>query len=174
MESAKEFLQKAQERQKKQYDKNRQDHKFQVGQKVLVKSTVWQSEVDKDRPAGKLIPKYIGLLRLEERTGPNTFRVQLPPNSRHHPIVNVDAMKPYSEGRELRRHRPPDVLLNPETGEQEYEVEEVLDKKLIRGRPHYLIKFKGYPVSDSSWLPMENLVNARRAVQEFERTHRSP
>jgi hypothetical protein len=44
-------------------------------------------------------------------------------------------------------------------GKEEYEVEKILDmKQKGQGcKMHYLIKWKGYPTSDNSWEPEENV-----------------
>ncbi len=50
---------------------------------------------------------------------------------------------------------PPDLI----EGEQEFEVEKILDAQ-PRGRGckmHFLVKWKGYPTSDNSWEPRKNL-----------------
>jgi hypothetical protein len=55
-------------------------------------------------------------------------------------------------------------------GEEEYEVEKILDAK-PRGRGHkmhYLVKWKGYPVSDNSWEPKEN-IHTEELIVEFEK-----
>jgi hypothetical protein len=34
---------------------------------------------------------------------------------------------------------------------QFYKVEQILDKKIMRGKVHYKILWEGYPESDASW-----------------------
>ena len=52
--------------------------------------------------------------------------------------------------------------------QDEYEVEDVLDKRIIRKKTQYLVKWKGYPLHDATWEPMEHLENAQDAVNRFE------
>jgi len=52
--------------------------------------------------------------------------------------------------------------------EIEYEVEEILDKKVRKGKNFYLLKWKGYPDSANSWEPEENLSTCPLLVQQFE------
>ena len=61
--------------------------------------------------------------------------------------------------------RPPPDLID---GEQEFEVEKILDAQPRgRGRKmHFLVKWKGYPTSDNSWEPRENL-HADRLIREY-------
>jgi len=35
----------------------------------------------------------------------------------------------------------------------EYEVEDILEKRIISGEAHYLVKWKGYDASESTWKP---------------------
>jgi hypothetical protein len=48
-------------------------------------------------------------------------------------------------------------------------VEKIIDmKQKGRGRKtHYLIKWKGYPTSDNSWEPEDN-VNAKELIREYQ------
>jgi hypothetical protein len=55
--------------------------------------------------------------------------------------------------------------------EPEYEVEQILDKKMSWCKPYYLVKWKGYPLHDSTWEPRENLVNCKKLLEEYEVTH---
>ena len=54
-------------------------------------------------------------------------------------------------------------------GEEEFEVEKIIDmKQMGRGRKtYYLVKWKGYPTSDNSWEPWEN-IHADELIKEFQ------
>ncbi|KAF8748816.1 Chromo (CHRromatin Organization MOdifier) domain [Rhizoctonia solani] len=63
--------------------------------------------------------------------------------------------------------RPP-----PETieGEEEYEVEQIIDSKRQRGKWFYLIKWKGYGPEDNSWEPEELLEHSQEEIQRFNKS----
>ena len=48
-----------------------------------------------------------------------------------------------------------------------YEVENILDKRQSRGKTEYLIKWKGYSTSESTWEPLTNLKNIKEIIQKF-------
>ncbi len=50
---------------------------------------------------------------------------------------------------------------------QEYAVEKILDMKIIDDQVYYLIKWEGYPESESTWEPIEHLTNILHLVEEF-------
>ena len=54
-------------------------------------------------------------------------------------------------------------------GEEEYEVEKIIDmKQMGRQRKTYdLVKWKGYPTSDNSWEPQEN-IHVDELIREFQ------
>ncbi len=52
---------------------------------------------------------------------------------------------------------------------EEYEVEEILGVKISKGKKLYHVKWKGYPLSDATWEPKENLGNAPKLLIEFEK-----
>ena len=49
-----------------------------------------------------------------------------------------------------------------------YAVEDIREKKFINGKPHYLVKWEGYPEDQCTWEPLSNLENVRSFVEEFE------
>ena len=78
-------------------------------------------------------------------------------------IFSPPIKKRTSMDRTLRN--PPPNLIN---GEEEYEVEQVLDaRRYGRGRKvQYLIKWKGYPNSDNQWVDWNDL-HAEEALEDF-------
>ncbi len=82
-------------------------------------------------------------------------------------MFHANLITPYKE-MELHgpnfTHPPSDLI----EGEQEFEVEKILDAQPRgRGRKmHFLVKWKGYPTSDNSWEPRENL-HADRLIMEY-------
>lgn len=51
--------------------------------------------------------------------------------------------------------------------EEEYEVEEVYDKKVIEGENHFLVKWKGWPSEYNQWVPQEDMEHATEAIQSY-------
>jgi len=56
---------------------------------------------------------------------------------------------------------------------KEYQVENILEKWMISGKTHYLIKWKRYNTSENMWELKENLLNCARTLQQFEKRAQS-
>jgi hypothetical protein len=95
------------------------------------------------------------------------YQVEIPKRWKIHNVFHVNLIMPYKE---MELHRPNFTQLPPDLmkGEDEYEVEKIIDVK-HKGRGcklHYLVKWKGYPTSDNSWEPREN-IHAEALIKEF-------
>ena len=44
--------------------------------------------------------------------------------------------------------------------EEEWEIEEVKDRAIIKGTTHYLVKWEGWPSEYNQWIPKEDMGNA--------------
>ena len=86
-----------------------------------------------------------------------------------HLVVNVSRVCRYKdqvEGQKKEQLTP--VIIG---GEEEYEVEKILNKRRFRGKDQYLVQWKGYTVEEDIWKPRENLGNTKDLVKEFEKEY---
>ena len=111
----------------------------------LVKSTQYPNKA----PSQKLDAKKMGPFHIEEivRESQLAYRLQLPPQMKVHPIFHVSLLEPYTVNPFAGRvqEAPPPVEVE---GEQEWEVKEVLDSKIVRGKLLYYIEWEGFGPQD--------------------------
>lgn len=55
--------------------------------------------------------------------------------------------------------------------EDYFEIESLLDKKIINGKVFYKVKWKNYPISDSTWEPLSNFKGNMDIVHQFEKEY---
>ena len=119
-------------------------------------------------PSKKLGPKCYGPFKILKRLSDAVYRVEIPKHWKIHNVFHANLITPYKEtelhGLNYTR-LPPDLV----DGEEEFEVEKIIDmKQMGRGRKtYYLVKWKGYPTSDNSWEPREN-IHADELIKEFQ------
>ena len=82
---------------------------------------------------------------------PVTYRLQLPQSFKIHNVFHVDLLIPYHETKEHGTNylQPPPDLID---GEEEYEVESIINDRTYRRKKQYLVKWLGYPESENSWV----------------------
>ena len=142
---------------------NRRFKPYNKGDQVWVEGT----NIKTLYPSAKLSPKWYGLFKVLEQLSEAVYRLEIPWQWKIHNVFHVNLIMPYKET-ELHGPNftcpPPDLI----EGEQEFEVEKILDAQPRgRGRKmHFLVKWKGYPTSDNSWEPRENL-HADRLITEY-------
>jgi len=80
-------LKKAQKDMKRQADRGRRETEdWKRGDRILLST---KDLVFKERPARKLVDRYIGPYTIEEVVSTNAVKLQLPTSMRIHPVVNV-------------------------------------------------------------------------------------
>jgi len=155
-EEAEAALKKIQEEMKRYADRSRKEtEKWEKGDRVLLSI---KDLVFKERPARKLMERYVGPYVIEEVVSSNAVKLQLPSSMRIHPVVNVSRIVQYKEqvkGQKKEEGKP-------------VEVEKILNKKKIRGVEKYLVRWKGFTAEGDTWERKESLKNAGEALEEFE------
>jgi len=166
-EEARAVLVKSQEEMKRQVDRNRKEaEEYRVGNKVLISTKDFSMELRK-RATKKLMEKYIGPYVVKKIVSENAVELELPASLRIHLVVNVRRIVKYREQVEGQKKIPPPPV--EVAGEKKYEVEEILDRQEKREKTKYLVKWKGYTAEENTWEGLENLKNAMKKVEEFEK-----
>ena len=128
-------LKKAQEDIKRQIDQERKEmENWKRGDKVMLST---KDLMFKERPARKLVDRYVGLYTIEEMISTNAVKLQLPTLMRIHLVVNVSQIVQYREqvgGQRKEEGKPIEI-----EGVKEWEVEKILNKRKIRGVDKYLV-----------------------------------
>jgi len=142
---------------------------YEAGAQVLVSTQLLTPAADRDRPARKLTPRFVGPFTVAQRTSPNTYRLTFPPTVRTHPIINSKFLRPFHSPSSLRPHvpAPPPITVDDH---MEYEVETIVDHRRRRGRIEYLVQWRGYAPHDATWLPAHRLAHASDVLAQFQAT----
>jgi hypothetical protein len=109
-------------------------------------------------PKAKLAPRRHGPFKVMYSTQTNT-KLLLPKMWRIHPVFHNSLISPYKEtlAHGPNYTRPPSDIIEGE--DEHYEVETILQSRLSPNRRgvQYLVKWKGYPNSENSWLPASGM-----------------
>ena len=89
-----------------------------------------------------------------------SYRLKLPQDARVHPVFHVSLLEPAHPSVPLQRT----FRFEPDE-ENEYEVEKVLN--MSTSGKEFLVKWKGYPSSENTWEPYQNLVNCRQTIVDY-------
>ena len=163
---AREEAQKLMIKAQKRWTKGKElEQKYKTGDQVWLEGC----NLRIDQPSVKLAPKRYGPFKIGKVLLPITYQLKLPPQWKIHDVFHVDLLTPY---RETELHgpnfkRPPPDLID---GEEEYEVEEILQsrKSSRQHKVQYLIKWKGYPDSENQWVNWDDL-HADEALADFKK-----
>ena len=134
---------------------------------------VWLSAKDLklNRPARKLSERQLGPFEIAKVVLPNVMKLKLPASYKIHDVINVSRLRLYKEPSAGQRTIPPEPV--EVEGQPEYEVEEVLDSRLKKGKLEYLVKWSGYTDEYNTWEPVSNLENSKETIEDFHKENPS-
>ncbi|KEP45030.1 putative Transposon Tf2-1 polyprotein, partial [Rhizoctonia solani 123E] len=134
---------------------------FEVGEKAWLDA----KNINLKSTSSKLNDRRLGPFKVIEKISNLAYRLELPESMRVHNVfylglpskVKEDPKTPFKE-------RPPPVTIE---GEEEYEVEAIVDHKREGDQMFYKIKWKGYGPESNTWEPKENLENAENFLKKY-------
>jgi hypothetical protein len=144
-------LEQAQQHYKSVYDKHHRSLEFQKGQWVwlrLLHRPVASLHV---QGRGKLGPRFFGPYHIADRIGDVAYRLILPDGARIHDVFHVGLLKPFHGTQPDQIPALPPV----QHGRVMVQPEMVLKGRLARGRRELLVRWKGAPAADASWVPLD-------------------
>ena len=146
-----------------------------MGDRVLL-STEHLKLIGERKRARKLTERYIGPYRVKRVVNANAYELELPASLKIHPVINISHLKEYRDGaqafpdRPVTLTRPPPEALD-DNGAPEWLVDRLLDHRTVkrgaRQTDQYLVEWKGYPISEATWEPLENLTGVIKLVNKF-------
>jgi len=168
-EEAKAVLKKAQEEMKKYADRKRVEvNDYKVGDLVMLSTKDLKYQMVRRR-TDKLTERFVGPYKMKKVVSSNAVELELPSTVKIHPVVNVSRIRRYVgqvEGQ--KKEQPAPVIIE---GEEEWEVERILNKQRVRGKDKYLVCWKGFMAESDTWEGRENLKNAQEAIKKFEKEY---
>jgi len=168
-EEAKAVLEKVQEKMKKFANRRRgEGEEYRVGDLVLLstKDLKWQM---KGRRSEKLMERFVDPYKVKGIVSSNAIELELPKSIKIHPVVNASRVQLYKpQVEEQKRTLPKPVIIKEE---EEFEVEKILNKRMVREKEKFLVRWKGYTAEEDTWENKENLENAKELVEEFEKEY---
>ena len=133
---------------------------------LSTKDLKWQM---KERRSEKLTKCFVGPYKVKGIVSSNAIELELPNSIKIHSVVNINRVRLYKS--QIKGQKKILSKLIIIKGEEEFKMEKILNKRMVRGKEKFLVRWKGYMVGEDTWENRENLENAKKLVEEFEREH---
>jgi len=160
-------LRLSQQNTKRYYDnRHGPDPAIPIGTRVWLDATNIQTTA----PSKKLADKRLGPFRVIQQISPLNYKLELPQTMKVHPVFHTNLLTVHKED-PIPGRTPPEPPPIEIEGEEEYEVEKILDARLFRRQRQYLVKWEGYSTTENSWEPIQNLEHASDIITDFHERH---
>jgi hypothetical protein len=88
-----------------------------------------------------------------------------------HPVFNESYLSPHKPAQYCNQQKPPPPPPVDVKGEPEYNVEEIRDSKMYRGKIKYLVHWERYSTKEDTWEPIKNVENTQELIMKFHADH---
>ena len=122
-----------------------------------------------EKRSEKLTEWFVGPYKIKGIVSTNAIELKLSSSIKIHPVVNISWVWLYRPQVEGQRKTPPKPVIIE--GEEEFEMEKILNKRIVRGKEKFLVWWKRYTAEGDTWKSRENLKNVKELVEEFEREY---
>ena len=102
----------------------------------------------KGRRLEKLTERFVGLYKVKGIISSNAIELELPKSIRIYPVVNVSRVQLYKPQVKGQKKIPPKPVIIEEV--EEFEVEKILNKRIVRGKEKFLVRWKGYTAEEDT------------------------
>jgi len=141
---------------------------YRVGDLVLLSTKDLKYQMV-GRHTEKFTKCFVEPYKVKAIISSNAIELDLPSTIKIHLVVNVSRVQRYkSQAQRQRKEAPQPVVIEEK---EEWEVEKIINKRKVRGRDKYLVRWKGCTVEEDTWESKENLKNTMELVEEFEREY---
>ncbi|KAN0021499.1 hypothetical protein ACTFIU_010099 [Dictyostelium citrinum] len=152
-----------------QYNKDRDDFVYEIGDLVLVKRSKLNLAMFNDKDQHKVLPNYCGPFKIVEKIGKVNYAIRIQNLKAGKRTIHISDMKPFVEGdhklfrKEGESYKPLEEEIEKITGKE--------SKPIGRGsRIEYKVRFKGKPEDQDTWLPSYALENCGKLIKEYEQS----
>jgi hypothetical protein len=143
----------AQERYASHADMRRVDVQFGVGDQVFLST----QHLAISAPSPKFRARWIGPFVVTQQVSPVAYKLRLPTTLRKlHPVFHVSLLKAARSDPINPIPPHPDPILASD-GEEEWEVQEILSKKVVGNRAKYYCRFVGFEPEHDEWIWEEDM-----------------
>nr|MBC9704328.1 DDE-type integrase/transposase/recombinase [Enterococcus sp.] len=140
---------------------------YAVGDKVWLNAKDYPTS----RPSAKLDHKLLGPFTIIERISDLVYRLDLPPTMEVNNSFHISRLEPFKKGHPGQvQQEPPPVIVE---GERQYVAERILDGGFedSSGQYVYLVHWEGYPDSEDTWEPYDEIKHLR-IFKKFQSAHK--
>ena len=133
---------------------------YQVGDEVWLNTKNLHTKC----PCRKLEARKAGPFKIKRIVSPHAYELNLPTGIDVHPVFHVNLLDPVAQDAHPGHMQipPPPIIVD---GEEEHEVEKILDSRFICRSLKYLVKWIGY--DNPTWEPPAFITHAQDLLEEF-------
>jgi len=109
----------------------------------------------KEKRLEKLTKRFVGPYKVKGIISSNVIELELPKSIKIYPVVNMSRVRLYKPQVEGQKKILPKLVIIK--GEEEFKVKKILNKKTVRGKEKFLVRWKRYMAEEDTWENRENV-----------------